>query len=179
MKTQIMSPFLDAQGSMAGALAAEPVHALVGELVDVLRDELAAHHRLLQLELAKREAILARDGERLKEAAGDQAKELHHIDLLESRRAKLSHRILPGTTDANLSDIIGANAVAAPEKKELSRYQVALKGALQELQKLSDVNARMLVDSRDLFKTMIMSLAGRGHDRSQAAPRAVLVDANC
>ncbi|HNJ65286.1 MAG TPA: flagellar export chaperone FlgN, partial [Turneriella sp.] len=120
MKTQMMST-----GHVVG-----DTHALVSELVEVLRDELAAHHRILQLELTKREAIIARDGEKLKTSAGDQAKELHRIDLLESRREKLAERILPGQAAVNLSLIIQSDAVAAPEKKELSRYQMALKSAL-------------------------------------------------
>jgi hypothetical protein len=169
MKTQMMR-----DGQMAG-----DTHLLVGELVEVLRDELAAHHRILQLELTKREAILARDGEKLKSSAGEQAKELHRIDLLESRREKLAERILPGQRTVNLSLIIQSDAVAAPEKKELSRYQMALKAALLELKKLSEVNTRMLSDSRDLFKSMIMSLAGKGADRQHAGTRPVLVDANC
>lgn len=169
MKTQMMS-----HGQLTG-----DTHALVSELVEVLRDELAAHHRILQLELIKREAIIARDGEKLKASAGDQAKELHRIDLLESRREKLAERILPGQANLNLSLIIQSDSVAAPEKKELSRYQMALKAALLELKKLSEVNTRMLADSRDLFKSMIMSLAGKGADRHQAGTRPVLVDANC
>ncbi|HNL08969.1 MAG TPA: flagellar protein FlgN [Turneriella sp.] len=169
MKTQMMS-----HGHMVG-----DTHALVSELVEVLRDELAAHHRILQLELTKREAIIARDGEKLKSSAGEQAKELHRIDLLESRREKLAERILPGQSAINLSLIIQSDAVAAPEKKELSRYQMALKSALLELRKLSEVNTRMLSDSRDLFKSMIMSLAGKGADRQHAGTRPVLVDANC
>lgn len=169
MKTQMMSG-----GQMVG-----DAHELVSELVEVLRDLLAAHHRILQLELTKREAIIARDGEKLKASAGDQAKELHRIDLLESRRAKLAERILPGRAAANLSLIIQSDVLAAPEKKELSRYQMALQSALLELKKLSEVNTRMLADSRDLFKSMIMSLAGKGADRQHAATRPVLVDANC
>jgi hypothetical protein len=154
-------------------------HHLVSELVEVLRDELAAHHRLLQLELAKREAILARDGEKLKSSASEQARELYRIDLLESRREKLAERILPGQSMVNLSLIIQSNAVTEPEKQELSRYQIALQAALHELRKLSEVNALMLSDSRDLFKSMIMSLAGKGADRRHATSRPVLVDANC
>lgn len=154
-------------------------HHLVSELVEVLRDELAAHHRLLQLELTKREAILARDGEKLKSSASEQARELYRIDLLESRREKLAERILPGQSMVNLSLIIQSNAVAESEKQELSRYQMALQAALHELRKLSEVNARMLSDSRDLFKSMIMSLAGKGADRQHATSRPVLVDANC
>ncbi len=169
MKTQMMST-----RHIAG-----DTHALVGELIEVLRDELAAHHRILQLELTKREAIIARDGEKLKSSAGEQAKELHRIDLLESRREKLAERILPGQGKVNLSLILQSDAVAAPEKKELSRYQMALKAAISELRKLSEVNTRMLTDSRDLFKTMIMSLAGKGIDRHDAGKRPVLVDANC
>lgn len=169
MKTQMSSP-----GQKPG-----DTHALVGELVEVLRDELAAHHRLLHLELAKREAIIARDGEKLKASAGEQAKELHRIDLLESRREKLAERILPGQSAVHLSLIIQSDAVAAPEKKELNRYQMALKAALLELRKLSEVNTRMLSDSRDLFKSMLMSLAGKGADRQHAGTRPVLVDANC
>lgn len=151
----------------------------VSELVEVLRDELAAHHHLLQLELAKREAIIARDGEKLKTSAGEQAKELHKIDLLESRRDKLAQQILPAGSDIKLSKIIASDAVSAPEKKELGRYQMALKSALAELKKISEVNANMLIDSRDLFKTMIMSLAGKGGQREHAASRPLLVDANC
>lgn len=169
MKIQTMSP-----GQGKG-----DTHALVVELVEVLRDELAAHHRILQLELAKREAIIARDAERLKLSAGDQAKELHRIDLLESRREKLAQRILPDKTNILLSQIIQAESVAAPEKQELSRYRVALASALQELRKVSDLNARLLADSRDLFKGMIMSLAGKGANRQNAVARPVLVDANC
>jgi hypothetical protein len=56
---------------------------------------------------------------------------------------------------------------------------MALKAALLELKKLSEVNTRMLSDSRDLFKSMIMSLAGKGADRQHAGTRPVLVDANC
>jgi len=169
MKTQMMST-----GHVAG-----DAHALVSELVEVLRDELAAHHRILQLELTKREAIIARDGGKLKSSAGEQAKELHRIDLLESRREKLAERILPGRGKVNLSLIIQSDAVAAPEKKDLSRYQMALKAALLELKKLSEVNTQMLTDSRDLFRTMMMSLAGKGADRQRAVTRPVLVDANC
>lgn len=151
----------------------------VGALVDVLRDELSAHHKLLQLEISKREAIIARDGERLKQSAGEQAQELHKIDLLESRRDQLARKILHSTGDIRLSEIIESEAISAPEKKELGRYQIALQTALAELKKLSEVNARMLIDSRDLFKTMLSSLASKNPHRDYAGSRPVLVDANC
>jgi len=150
----------------------------VGELVEVLRDELAAHHRLIQLEITKREAILSRDGERLKQAAMEQASELHHIDLLDSRRDRLAQRILCREDNLRLADIIASEAVSAPEKKELGRYHDALQAALGELKRLSETNARMLIDSRDLFKAMISSLAGHAH-AERAGSRPVLVDANC
>lgn len=153
--------------------------ASVAQLVEVLRDELSAHHRLLKLELTKREAIIARDGEVLKKSANDQARELHKIDLLESRRDKLAQQILPGSADAKLTEIISSDAVSAPEKKELSRYHMALKSALTELKKISEINSHMLIDSRDLFKAMIMSLAGSDARRERSGSRPLLVDANC
>jgi hypothetical protein len=168
MKTQTMS-----KGQL------DDTHTLVAELVEILRDELAAHHRILQLELTKREAILARDGEKLKVAASEQAKELNRIDLFESRREKLAERLLPDRGEVSLSLIIQSEKITEPEKKELRSYQSALKSALLELKKLSEVNTRMLADSRDLFKTMILSLAGKGADRQHSNTRPVLVDANC
>lgn len=165
MKTQIMSD--DA--------AAQPT---VGELVEVLRDELVAHHKLIQLEMTKQEAIIARSGQKLKDAAGEQAKELHKIDLLESRRDKLARQILHTNADLRLSQIIESEAVSAPEKTELTRYETALKAALGELKRLSELNARMLIDSRDLFKTMLTSLAAK-HPGRETGSRPVLVDANC
>ena len=62
MKTQIMSPTEVHEGLGSEAATSTPAHLPVGELVEVLRDQLAAHHRLLQLEMAKREAIIAREG---------------------------------------------------------------------------------------------------------------------
>jgi hypothetical protein len=165
MKTQIMSDDTAAQPS-------------VGELVEVLRDELVAHHKLIQLEMTKQEAIIARSGQKLKDAAGEQAKELHKIDLLESRRDKLARQILHTHKDLRLSQIIESEAVSAPEKTELTRYETALKAALGELKRLSELNARMLIDSRDLFKTMLTSLAAK-HPGRDAGSRPVLVDANC
>lgn len=153
-------------------------HMLVSELVGVLRDELAAHHKIIQLELAKREAIIARDGEKLKSSATEQAAELHRIDLLESRREKIATRITPGKMPLTLSELIASEAIPAPEKKELGRYQSALRAALAELKKLSEVNAKMLADSRELFKTMIMSLASKT-EHNPSGMRSVLVDANC
>jgi len=150
----------------------------VSELVDVLRDELAAHHKLLHLEMAKREAITRRDGEALKATANEQAQELYHIDLLDSRRDKLASQIMQHEGDVLLSQIIDSENISAPEKKELGRYQNALRLALGELKKISEVNTRMLIDSRDLFKTMLASLASSKTD-SSARPRPVLVDANC
>ena len=84
-RTSSVSPTSVDAGVVAGATQSDH-HPVVGELVDVLRDELSAHHQLLKLELTKREAIIARDGEVLKQSANDQARELHKIDLLESRR---------------------------------------------------------------------------------------------
>ncbi|AFM12193.1 flagellar export chaperone FlgN [Turneriella parva] len=170
----------DAHGGVGsdGAPSTAP-HLPVGELVEVLRDQLAAHHRLLQLEMAKREAIIARDGELLKKSATEQANELHRLDLLDSRRNKLVGRIMPGQADAALAEIMESGAVTAPEKQELGRYLSALRGALFELKKLSDVNTRMLIDSRDLFKTMMLNLAGRGQGNEHKVARPVLVDANC
>lgn len=196
MKTQIMSDVAGATQSatdrmsslsptrVQGVLAANDViadaHAAsIGELVDVLRDELSAHHQLLKLELTKREAIIARDGEVLKQSANDQARELHKIDLLESRRDRLAHKILPGQSDVKLSEIISSDFVSAPEKKELSRYNMALKSALTELKKISELNSKMLIDSRDLFKTMIMSLAGQDAHKERSGSRPLLIDANC
>ncbi len=200
MKTQIMSqvhggarPATGTMPSLSPAPAPAPVageatlpdaaklnaNLPVGDLVEVLRDQLAAHHRLLQLEMSKREAIIARDGELLKKSAGEQAKELHRIDLLESRRNKLVGKILPGQADAALAEIMESGSVTAPEKQELGRYLSALRSALFELKKLSEVNARMLIDSRDLFKTMMLSLAGRGEGNEHKVSRPVLVDANC
>jgi hypothetical protein len=184
MKTQIMSPThepvvdssVHATPSSGEAIAP---NLQVGELVEVLRDQLAAHHRLLQLEMSKREAIIARDGELLKTSAGEQAKELHRIDLLESRRDKLVGKIMPGQADAALAEIMQSESVTAPERQELGRYLSALRSALFELKKLSEVNARMLIDSRDLFKTMMLSLAGRGEGNEHKVSRPVLVDANC
>lgn len=190
MKTQIMSqvqggtgpaPATDGIGGagiVAGATQSDH-HPVVGELVDILRDELSAHHQLLKLELTKREAIIARDGEVLKQSANDQARELHKIDLLESRRDRLAQQIMPGKADVRLSEIISSDAVSAPEKKELSRYHLALKSALAELKKISELNAQMLIDSRDLFKTMIMSLAGKDGRKERSGSRPLLVDANC
>lgn len=163
----------------SGAATTTAAHLPVGELVEVLRDQLAAHHRLLQLEMAKREAIIARDGELLKKSASEQANELHRIDLLESRRNKLVGKILPGQADAALAEIMEAESVTAPEKQELGRYLSALRSALFELKKMSEVNARMLIDSRDLFKAMMLSLAGRGEGNEHKVSRPVLVDANC
>lgn len=161
----------------------------VAELVEVLRDELASHHKLLQLEMSKREAIIARDGELLKQAAAAQAQELHKIDLLESRRERLARGILHSEDDLRLARIIESSAVSAPEKKELGRYQAALQSALGELRKISEVNGRMLIDSRDLFKTMLSSLTARNpHHEHGSVPgslargmssRPMLVDANC
>lgn len=151
----------------------------VGELVEVLRDCLAAHHKLIQLEITKREAILARDGERLKQAAQDQAGELHHIDLLDSRRDRLARNIMHRDRDIRLAHIIESEAVSAPEKKELGRYHNALQAALSELRRLSEINTRMLSDSRDMFKAMLASLTGRHPHAERAQARPVLVDANC
>lgn len=174
-----MSP-TRAQGVFAADdVAAAAGSASVGELVDVLRDELSAHHQLLKLELTKREAIIARDGEVLKQSANEQARELHKIDLLESRRDRLAHKILPGQSDVKLSEIISSDFVSAPEKKELSRYNMALKSALTELKKISELNSKMLIDSRDLFKTMIMSLAGQDAHKERSGSRPLLIDANC
>lgn len=200
MKTQIMSRKHGGEGSdaakhgvFASDLGASPTevhggeashnasttHLPVSDLVEVLRDQLAAHHRLLQLEMAKREAIIARDGELLKKSATEQANELHRIDLLDSRRNKLVGKILPGQADAALAEIMDSGAVTAPEKQELGRYLSALRAALFELKKLSDVNTRMLIDSRDLFKAMMLNLAGRGQGNEHKVARPVLVDANC
>lgn len=157
----------------------------VGELVEVLRDELASHHKLLQLEMSKREAIIARNGELLKQAALEQAQELHKIDLLESRRDKLARGILHSDEDLRLARIIESDAISAPEKKELGRYQMALQSALGELKKISEVNARMLIDSRDLFKAMLSSLSGKNPHLGSTSlttgsgTRPVLIDANC
>lgn len=164
---------------MAKGQSRNDTHALVSELVEVLRDELAAHHKIIQLELAKREAIIARDGEKLKCSATEQAEELHRIDLLESRREKIAARISPGNAKPSLSELIESEAVPAPEKKELGRYQLALRAALVELRKLSEVNTKMLADSRDLFKSMLMSLAGKRDESIEFKMRPVLVDANC
>lgn len=179
MKTQIMSDDLVAAGSVQSGAIADAHSASVGELVEVLRDELSAHHQLLKLELTKREAIIARDGEVLKQSANEQARELHKIDLLESRRDRLAQKILPGKADVKLTEIISSDSVTAPEKKELSRYHMALKSALAELKKISELNSRMLIDSRDLFKTMIMSLAGKDGHKERSGSRPLLVDANC
>ncbi len=198
MKTQIMSRKQGGDGSDAATdgvfasdlgvsptlsqetpEAASTAHLPVSDLVEVLRDQLAAHHRLLQLELAKREAIIARDGELLKKSATEQANELHRIDLLDSRRNRLVGKILPGQADAALAEIMESGAVSAPEKQELGRYLSALRAALFELKKLSDVNTRMLIDSRDLFKAMMLNLAGRGQGNEHKVARPVLVDANC
>lgn len=177
-RTSSVSPTSVDAGVVAGATQSDH-HPVVGELVDVLRDELSAHHQLLKLELTKREAIIARDGEVLKQSANDQARELHKIDLLESRRDRLAQQIMPGKADVRLSEIISSDAVSAPEKKELSRYHLALKSALAELKKISELNSQMLIDSRDLFKTMIMSLAGKDGRKERAGSRPLLVDANC
>ena len=177
-RTSSVSPTSVDAGAVAGATQSDH-HPVVGELVDVLRDELSAHHQLLKLELTKREAIIARDGEVLKQSANDQARELHKIDLLESRRDRLAQQIMPGKADVRLSEIISSDAVSAPEKKELSRYHLALKSALAELKKISELNSQMLIDSRDLFKTMIMSLAGKDGRKERAGSRPLLVDANC
>lgn len=150
----------------------------VGQLVEVLRDELAAHHKLLHLEMAKRDAIMARNGDLLKQTSGEQAQELHRIDLLESRRDRLAQNIMHSDKDILLTDIIASDAVSAPEKTELSRYQNALKSALAELKKISEVNTRMLMDSRDLFKTMLSSLAGKSSNQPYTS-RPIFVDANC
>jgi len=194
MKTQIMSDVHGGTQSATGTMpslsptptlrqetpeTANTAHLPVGDLVEVLRDQLAAHHRLLQLEMTKREAIIARDGELLKKSATEQANELHRIDLLDSRRNKLVGKILPGQADAALAEIMESGAVTAPEKQELGRYLSALRAALFELKKLSDVNTRMLIDSRDLFKTMMLNLAGRGQGNEHKVARPVLVDANC
>lgn len=151
----------------------------VAELVEVLRDELASHHKLLQLEISKREAIIARNGELLKQAALEQAQELHKIDLLDSRRDKLARGILREGDDLRLTRIIESDAVSAPEKKELGRYQAALQSALGELRKMSEINARMLIDSRDLFKAMLSSLSAKNPNRDHVGSRPMLVDANC
>lgn len=184
MKTQIMSQehggsrSAPATDGIRGAGDTAPA-ACVAELVEVLRDELAAHHKLIQLEMTKQEAIIARNGEKLKQSAGEQAKELHHIDLLESRRDRLARQILASDSDLRLADIIASPAVTAPEKTELSRYETALKAALGELKRLSELNARMLIDSRDMFKTMLASLAGRHPQAERGGTRPMLVDANC
>ncbi len=181
MKTQIMSQAQGRAGSDAakdGVFAAD-VTPTVGELVEVLRDELAAHHKLIQLEMTKQEAIIARNGELLKTSAGEQAKELHKIDLLESRRDKLARQIMHTDQDPRLAEIIESAAVSAPEKTELGRYQTALKAALSELKRLSELNASMLIDSRDLFKTMLSSLAGKHPHHERVGSRPMLVDANC
>ena len=156
MKTQIMSDDLVAAGSVQSGAIADAHSASVGELVEVLRDELSAHHQLLKLELTKREAIIARDGEVLKQSANEQARELHKIDLLESRRDRLAQKILPGKADVKLTEIISSDSVTAPEKKELSRYHMALKSALAELKKISELNSRMRV------KTATKSVRARG-----------------
>lgn len=173
MKTQIMSDV------PRGAEPVTPGMPTVGELVEVLRDELAAHHKLIQLEMTKQEAIIARNGNSLKDAAGEQAKELHKIDLLESRRDKLARQILHTDEDLRLAQIIESELVSAPEKTELSRYETALKAALGELKRLSELNARMLIDSRDMFKTMLASLAARHPQAERGGSRPMLVDANC
>jgi hypothetical protein len=161
----------------------ERLHAInkapLPELVEVLRDELAAHHHLLKLEHSKQEAIISRNGQLLKAAAGEQAQELHKIDLLESRRDRLAQRLTGREGEIRLADIIESGGLSAPEQKELTRYQMALKAALSELKKLSDINTQMLIDSRDLFKTMISSLTSRSADDGRSGTRPVLVDANC
>ncbi|MBV6493944.1 MAG: hypothetical protein LDLANPLL_01968 [Turneriella sp.] len=155
------------------------------DLVEVLRDTLAAHHELLHLERTKREAIIARDAKKLKEAVSAQAQELYLIDLLETRRKKLIRQSFE-SDELRLDEIIESAFFTSAEKIELTRYRDALKNALFELKLISEINAAMLVDSRDLFKTMVETLTKKSDvgthgnlSHVNSVTRPVLIDANC
>ena len=161
MKTQISSP------------------TGIGDLVEVLRDELHAHHKLLELELKKREAIIARDGESLRSSATCQADELAKIEVLESRRELIVRHIAPESENMKLSEMISLEKISPPDKQELGRYAVALKSALTELKKISESNTQMLIDSREMFTNLLQSFANSARSGQIQGTRPVFIDANC
>ena len=156
-----------------------------------MRDLLGAHHELIRAEKEKQAAIVARDGKKLKAATEAQTQELYVIELLESRRIQYSRQFFKNEKnyidekEIRLEAILSSENISAQEKKELTRYRDALKAALAELKRLSEINAQMLVDSRDLFKAMISSLTSKdsiatlGNPTLATATRPVLIDANC
>lgn len=146
-----------------------------GELAAILSEELAAHHRLLQLELKKREAILARDGEKLRQAVFEQSRELGHIELLENRRQQAVAKLLPEKNDPILSDILASEKIPEQEKSELAEYQKALRSALAELKRLSELNGKLLADSRELFQVLLSAYSSV----QKGGVRPVLVSASC
>ena len=115
---------------------------LITDLLSLLRDLLAGQQRLLNVALARREAMRTFDIARLEAIAIQERAETANLAALDRRRQQVTAQIrgiLPQHVDATVSEV--ARRAAEPAKSRLLALAAQLKEAVEQVERNTRINA--------------------------------------
>ena len=158
-------------------------------LAELLKQEIGAYSRLLQIEREKEEAITANDSESLLEILQMEETAVEEADALEREilacRDDLAAEVLGKASDATLREIIAR--LQPEESGELEQLRVKLFGFAEEIRRINQTNYLLLKQSIELLDEVVSAIIGeapcntyQGNGRMQtdtARPSALSVEA--
>jgi flagellar biosynthesis/type III secretory pathway chaperone len=131
-------------------------------LADLLRQEIAAYSRLLQIEREKEEAITANDSERLLEVLAKEEPAVDEANALErgilACRDEIAAEVLGEASDATLREIIAQ--LQPQEPGELEQLRVKLFGFAEEIRRINQTNYLLLKQSVELLDEVVSAILG-------------------
>jgi hypothetical protein len=115
---------------------------LVAELLTLLREILATQQRLLQLALARREAMRTFDVERMELMVERERLELENLSKLNLRRQDLASRfkaILGRNVEPNVTEI--SKRIGEPQRSQLLGLAGEVRAVVEQLERNNRINA--------------------------------------
>jgi Mg2+ and Co2+ transporter CorA len=132
------------------------------ELINIFQDEEGLYLDLIKKEDLKREAILARNADKLLKISKEQEDFLKVVDLREKERSEIIKKIADlHKMDLHLekvSDITGLPGLPGEMKEKLLHHSYALRELMFTLRNISGTNQEMLEDNKRLFDSLIDEL---------------------
>ncbi|HUO10351.1 MAG TPA: flagellar export chaperone FlgN [Phycisphaerae bacterium] len=117
---------------------------LIGELLNLLREILASQQRLLQIAMARQEAMRVYDLERLKMLTEQEKTETQRAEGLVVRRRVILHQlqnVLGRQVEMKVSEI--AKRCGEPAKTQLLGLAAEIKAVTEELDRRTRMNAKI------------------------------------
>lgn len=133
-----------------------------GRLAELLKQEIGAYSRLLQIEREKEEAITANDPARLLEILQKEEPAAQEANALEQEilacRDDLAAEVLGKASDATLREIIAG--LQPQESEELEQLRVKLFGFAEEIRRINQTNYLLLKQSIELLDEVVSAIIG-------------------